>query len=151
MSEEIIAYRIGESLYCPNCYEKAAKTLKAVQKPEDPQVTFPAKPIKVGDISIFICNDCKAIKGIHEFSGEIVKISERKSLIDLEDMMEEDISKVAFLGDFFNQGRPDDELFTERGMVGFHCILRDVQDNLTFVVDEISRRHQKGLIIEKAE
>jgi hypothetical protein len=151
MSEEIIAYRIGESLYCPDCYEKAAKTLKAVQHPEDPQVTFPVKPIKVGDISVFICNECKIIKGVYRFSEEIVEIPERKSLIDLEDMMEEGISKIAFLGDFFNQGRPDDELFSERGMVGFHHILRDVQDNLIFVVNEINRRNQKGLIIEKTE
>ena len=151
MSEDIIAYRIGESLFCPDCYEESAKRLKAVQNPEDPQVTFPSKPIKAGDVSVFICNDCKTIKGTDRLTGEKVEIPKRKNLIDLCDMVENCISKIAFFGDFFNQKTSTDELFTERGISGFHTILRDLQDDLTFVSDEISQRKQKGFIVERTE
>jgi len=61
--EKIIAYRIGQGLFCPDCYEKAVRDIKAVQDPEEPQVTVPAKAIKEGDIRIYICERCEAIKG----------------------------------------------------------------------------------------
>jgi hypothetical protein len=73
--EEIIGYRIGQGLFCVKCYEEGAKTLKAVQNPEDPEVKFPSRPITAEDVSLFICEECKVIRFP---SGKIMKISMRK-------------------------------------------------------------------------
>lgn len=68
--EKIIAYRIGQGLFCPNCYEETVRGLKAAQDPNDPQVTVPSKPIKLGDISIYICVQCEVIIGDPKISAE---------------------------------------------------------------------------------
>ena len=68
--EKIIAYRIGQSLFCPDCHEKTVRDLKAVQDPDDAQVTIPSKPIKAGDIRIYICQNCEAIIGNPKISVE---------------------------------------------------------------------------------
>ena len=130
---EIIAYRIGESLYCPDCYEKSAKHLKAVQNPEDPEVKISSKPIKAEDIEIFICNDCKTVKETDGYSGEKIEIPKRKNLNELRDMVEDCVSKIHFLEDFFTHNIPEDEFFSESGRSGFYRILVDLEDDLTFV------------------
>jgi len=148
-NQEIIAYRIHESLYCVACYEKSARDLKAVQNPEDPEVKFPSKPIKAEDIEIFICEDCKTIGG--HSAGEI-RIQEPKDLNHLRDMVEDSVSKLAFLEDFFSNGHEHDaDYFSEKGKVGLYHILVDLQDDLTFVVDEMSRGQRKGVFVDKSK
>ncbi len=148
-SEEIIAYRIGEGLFCKDCYEEAARTLKAVQNPEDPQVMIPGKPIKAGDVEIFICKQCKTLKGINEPSEKQVEIPRKKDLSGLRDMVEDCAFKVSFLEDFFCHSIPDDEFLSKSGISGLNILLRELRENLSFVVDEICLRQQKGLVIEK--
>ena len=136
-SEEIIGYRIGQGLFCVECYEKGARDLKAAQNPDDPQITFPSKLIAAEDIKIFICEDCKGIKG--PSAGEI-RIQEPKNLNRLRDMIEASVSKLTFLKDFFSHGHePDVDYFSKNGKAGLYHILVDLQDDLTFVVDEMSR------------
>jgi hypothetical protein len=153
MSEEIIAYRVGEGLFCPDCYEKGARTLKAVQRPEDPEVKFPSKPIKVGDIRIFICEQCKTIKGTDRSTGEKIEILKREDLFEFSDIIEHFARKVAFIGDFFSQRekRGERPKFSEEGFTGFYFILRDLQDEIESVVDQMLGKSNKGLIIEKTE
>jgi hypothetical protein len=147
-NQEIIAYRIGESLFCPSCYEEGAKRLKAVQMPEDPQVTFPSKPIKAEDVEIFICKECKTIGGP---SAGKIRIQEPKDLNRLRDMIEDSVSKLAFLEDFFSHGHePDADYFSDNGKSGFYHILVDLQDDLTFVVDEMSRGQRNGVFVDKS-
>jgi len=151
MSEEIIAYRIGESLFCPDCYEKSTKRLKAVQNPEDLQVTFPSKPIKAEDIRVFICNDCKTIKGNDILTGEKIEIPERKDLNDLLDMIDDSVEKIAFLEDFFSHTTDERALYSEDGRLGLYHILVDLQRDLGFVSNQISEKYKEGLIVEETE
>ena len=176
MSEDIIAYRIGESLFCPDCYEESAKRLKAVQNPEDPQVTFPSKPIKTGDVKIFACNECGLVKGSVgkksntrpenkdiETSSPRKKIfeprrmtlskrNEKMGLSDLEEILVYCGEKLALLQDFLVR-LPLNECpeISEDGSSGVHIILDEIKDDLDFVVNEIDRKERKGLIIEKEE
>lgn len=148
-NQEIIAYRIGEGLFCPSCCEEGAKRLKAVQMPEDPQVTFPSKSIKTGDIKVFICEECNTIGGR---LAEKIRIQEPKDLNRLRDMIEDSVSKLAFLKDFFSHGHePDVDYFSKNGKAGFYHILVDLQDDLTFVVDEMSRGQRKGVFVDKSK
>lgn len=45
-SEKIIAYRVGEGLFCPKCHQETLEIFKKVQNPDDPEVKVPSKPIK---------------------------------------------------------------------------------------------------------
>jgi hypothetical protein len=144
--EEIIGYRIGQGLFCVECYEEGARTLKAVQNPEDPEVKIPSRPITAEDVTIFICEQCKTIKGPK--AGEL-KIQEQKDLTDLQDTVENCASKIAFLEDFFCHNIPYDELLSEEGKSGLNQILIDLEIDLNSVVNEMSQQRQKGLIIER--
>ena len=140
-NQEIIAYRIGESLYCPDCYEKSARDLKAVQNPEEPEVKFPSKPIKAEDIEIFICNDCKTVKGGKTLSG--------KDLDDLCHMIYHCAEKASFISSFFIQKPPGKEPeMSERNASGLYWLLEDFQDDLKFVADEIFEMMSAGKIKE---
>jgi len=145
MTEQIIGYRIGESLFCPDCYEEGARRLKAVQNPEDPQVTFPSKPIKAGDVSVFICNDCKTIKGTDESTGEKIKILKKKDFFEFADTIGHCARKVAFICDFFSQKNKIGEFpeFSQDGYSGLHFILRDLQDEIESVVDQMYGKKRK--------
>jgi hypothetical protein len=170
MNEEIIAYRIGEDLFCPDCYEKKSTALKAVQNPNEPQVTFPAKAIKKGDIKIFICCDCKEIKTSSEMKEplsvkipsivNVIKISseegsnppvkeKRKTLGEFLDKVDESKCKLAFLRDFVTHNVPNDELFSKNGIIGLYFILSEIEDNVDSVSNGIRQSHERGLIIEK--
>jgi hypothetical protein len=175
MNEEIIAYRIGESLFCPDCYKKGAKTLKAVQNAEDPQVTIPAKPITREDISIFACNQCGVVKRsvekrsnistgeksvrVSSFPKQLIEprrktLSKREeiNLVTLEDILVDSGNKLSFVSDFLVPRSCDDfPEFSDDGLSGLLIILDEVKDDIDFVLNEISERKQKGLIIEKAE
>jgi hypothetical protein len=171
--EEIIGYRIGQGLFCVKCYEEGARTLKAVQNAEDPEVKFPAKSIKKGDIRIFICEQCETIKGdpkvlsiekqvelealreqkIREMRLNVPSQFEKeKSLTDLEDMIVDSCCKLSFVGSFFCQkplgGEPE---ISEEDASGIHIILREIEDDLSFIQNKISQKKRKGLIIEKQE
>lgn len=174
MTEEIIAYRIHEGLFCPDCYEKTAKTLKAVQNPEDPQVTLPAKPIRKEDIYIFACNQCGVVKGSvgkksntqAEQKGDEISLPPKKiieprrrtlpakreaeDLVDVEETIMDCGYKLALLQDLFAQPPIDYEPeISEDGYSGLRVILDEVKDDLDFSVNEIDRMRKKGLIIEK--
>jgi len=142
--EKIIAYRIGESLFCLSCYEEGAKRLKEVQRSEDPQVTFPSKSIKTKDVSIFICEGCKTIKG--PSAGE-VKIQKPVEFGDLQDIINNSVSKIAFLEDFF--ATYSEDAITESGAMGLFLILHNLQDDLKFVNDQLYEKWHNGSIIEK--
>lgn len=144
--EEIIGYRIGQCLFCPDCYHAGARSLKSSQNPEDPEVKFPSRPVTAEDVSIFICEDCKGIKGP---SGGEVKIQERKNLPGLEDMLEDCKHRVAFLSDFFLLRKPEDEFFSDDGLSGLHFILLGIWDDLRFVTKQLEERRHNGSIIEK--
>lgn len=157
---EIFAYRIGENLFCPECFEKAATNLKAVQDPEDPQVTFPAKALSADDIQVYICGQCKKIKRSLKKEGKpnITNVTKDtndtrspgdpkkvKPLIDLQDMVENCAAKIALLDDFFAHGHePDTEFFSEDGKFGFHCILTDMQNDLNLVIDGMQAIASQG-------
>jgi hypothetical protein len=61
----------------------------------------------------------------------------RKDLIDPSDKIGNCISKIALLGNFFHNNVPDDELFSEKGILGFKLILGDLEDDLVSIVDEL--------------
>lgn len=159
-NKEIIAYRIGEGLFCPDCYEKGARTLKAVQDPNEPEVKFPSKAIKKGEIEGFVCRQCKAIMGIYKVRSpqelrdlqtklgipdepEEKKPGEKRNrrqddFTDLEDMMEDIFCKVHFIEDFLNPYVPIGEIFSDNGRTGFYHILIDLEDDIKFVQDGMS-------------
>jgi hypothetical protein len=79
-------------------------------------------------------------------------MQEPKDLNRLRDMVEDSVSKLAFLEDFFSHGHePDADYFSENGKAGFYHILVDLQDDLTFVVNEMSRGQWKGVFIDKSK
>ncbi|MFB3887619.1 MAG: hypothetical protein ACE144_20565 [Thermodesulfobacteriota bacterium] len=148
--EKIVAYRIGESLFCVDCYEKTAKALKAVQNPEDPQVTIPSTPIKQEDLHTFVCNDCKKIYdleksgvsfGISISSGREDQNALKKAkdeLIDLCDAITRCAARVSFLKEMFAKGGPGEEFeISERASVGLYFILSDIEDNLNSARERI--------------
>jgi hypothetical protein len=189
--EKIIAYRIGQGLFCPKCFEKTAKDLKSVQDPDEPQVTIPSKPIKEGDISIYICQDCEAIIGDPKIPSEKKKELEtlreerflqmkltvldqtqkkdleekpsrlgryilpkrfrkERNLTDLQDMVENCANKISLVTSFISQTPieegPD---ISDDDKSGLCLILRDIEDELDLVVDELCKQRSEGLIIEK--
>jgi hypothetical protein len=189
-NQEIIAYRIGQGLFCVDCYEKGAKRLKEVQDPEEPEVKFPSKPIKKGDISIFICEECETIKGdpklssIHEKQEQLEvlrelqmklaasdqhkkekleekpsrlgrynppnRLKKEKDLTDLQDMVEDCANKISFVTTFLSQTPLDEGPdISEDDKSGLCVILRDIENDLDLVVDELNEKRRKGLIIEK--
>ena len=157
-NQEIIAYRIGESLFCPDCHEKAVRTLKSVQKPEDTEVTIPSKPIKAEDLNIYICTQCKRTNTSSEIKisfgvKQETPVEEEKSLMDLQDMVEDTASKISFLGNFLiNYSARGDEVLdmNKDDSSGLIIILREIQDDLEFVTNKLSEKQQKGLVIERS-
>ena len=189
--EEIMAYRIGQGLFCVDCYEKGARRLKEVQDPDEPEVKFPSKSIKKGEISIFICEECETIKGNPEVSaekkreletlreqrflqmksaisdqlkkGDLEKEPSRlgryilpkrfkkeRDLTDLQDMVEDCANKISFVTSFLSQTPleegPD---MSEDDKSGLCLTLRDIEDELDLIVDELLEKRKLGLIIEK--
>jgi hypothetical protein len=128
--KKIFVYRIGEELFCPECYERAENSL-----PEDSGVNIPGKPLTVEDIKVYTCGKCKVTKG-------------GKDLSDLSDVIEDCVCKISLIGDFFSHNIPDDELFSKKGTSGLYFILRDIKDDLNLVVDEMSEKRRMGLIKE---
>ena len=136
--EKIIAYQIGQKLFCPNCYEKCSRDLKAVQDPSEPEVKYPSKPMGAKDITIFICEDCLAIKGPR--SGEL-KIQESKDPLTT---VEHCARKIGLLRDFLSHSVPNDELFGKEGRTGFHHLLADIEDDLELALDQLYRKQAKA-------
>jgi len=188
--EKIIAYRIGQGLFCPDCYHAGARRLKEVQDPDEPEVKFPSKPIKAGDISIYICEDCEAIIGDPKVTAEKKRelealreqrilqmesavsdqfkkedleekpsrqgrhnppnrLEKKRDLIDLQDMVEDSSNKLSFIESFFVQQPPGKEPeLSDDDTSGLCLILRDIQDDLDMVVDELSEKQRQELIVE---
>jgi hypothetical protein len=55
MSEEIIAYRVGDHFLCPKHYQISVRILSVHD------IELPAQPIKDGEIESFVCDQCKDI------------------------------------------------------------------------------------------
>lgn len=160
--EEIIAYRIGHALYCPECYEKKARELKE----------FPSKPIYNGMIRVFICEECEAIKGDPKASlvdekrkfdllreerfarlelGIPDRFKQLRKLEDLENMIKKCSEKIFFLSSFFIQKLDGEPEINEKDADGMFSILSDITEDLDFVLEELSKKEKRGLIIEKEE
>ena len=160
--EDIIAYRIGHMLYCPECYEKKARELKM----------FPQTPIYKGVIRVFICQECETIKGdprasLIDKKRELELLREEKiarlglaiparfkqveALEDLEKVIEKCSNKIFFLSSFFIQKPHGTPEFNEKDADGMFSILSEVTEDLDFVLEELSKKEEKGLIIEKRE
>lgn len=142
--EEIIAYRIGQALYCSECYEKGAKELKAGQDPSEPEVKFPSKPIKAKDITIFICEDCLAVKGPR--AEELMILRSRDDPLAT---VEHCIRKIGLLRDFLSPPVPIQDLFSKNGEAGFHHVLADIEDDLELALYQLLQKTAKGLIHDK--
>ena len=164
--EDIIAYRVADHFLCPACYELSVKIL-AVH-----EIKFPGEPVKKGDIKSFICNHCEDIKGDakvlyieKKLELEVLQESvqqmrsvlpyrfrEARSLLDLEDMIVNCNSKISFVSSFFIQKPPGQVAeMSEDDESGIHIILREIEEDLDFVLNKISEGKKKGLIVEKEE
>jgi hypothetical protein len=72
MSEEIIAYRVGDHFLCPKHYQMSEKILSVHH------IELPAQPIKDGEIESFVCNQCEDIdKPINGDEGGESRLSSR--------------------------------------------------------------------------
>jgi len=127
-NQEIIAYRIGEGLFCPSCYEEGAKRLRAVQMPEDLQVTFPSKPIKAGDIKIFICEECKTIKGIDTLSEK-----DFEKILSTLNPREEKVLKMRLGIGEKPEGKPDAAKKEEKDFLDLLDMLDVTADKMAFL------------------
>jgi hypothetical protein len=156
--EEIIAYRVGDHFLCPKHYELSAKILKVHD------IELPAQPIKKGEIETFVCRQCKdtadekgAVVGLPskrmiEPMRKTLGKRESINLLALQDIVEDCGTKISFVSDFFLQAPPDREPeFSQTSVSGLALILDEIRDDLDFVVNEMSERVRKGLIIERAE
>jgi hypothetical protein len=130
MDEKVFAYRIDESLFCPECYEKAIQSI-----PKDSGVIIPGNPLTRGDIGVYICKQCKKKKGGMDIDG-LLNIIQFCSY------------KISFLEDFFTQPRETDEFLSESGISGLGFILRGLYEDLNFVTDEMRKMQREGIIKE---
>jgi hypothetical protein len=150
-SEEIIAYRIEERLFCSTCYQNAVMDPQAVQDPEGPKVKLPSKSIKADQMNVFICEQCKRIGGT---SVEHLKFQQSRDLTGLLDMLDHCISKVAFFGDFFSNTpfqKSGDGLFSERGLSGLNFLVRDLENELALIFHELWTKIVENRNAEKRE
>jgi hypothetical protein len=147
-TEEIIAYRIGEGLFCLSCYEKEARKLRDVQDPDGPEIKIPAKPLTGDDVEIFKCKQCKEIKG--PLTGG-VKNPKARDLYDLEDMLMNCLSRVALLIDFVTHNVPEDELFSKNGRLGFYHVLAGLRDDLELLSEGLSKKPEMNSNVERQE
>ena len=136
--EKIIAYRIGQGLFCPDCYEKTVRDLKAVQDPEEPQVTVPAKAIKEGDIRIYICEQCEAIKG----DPKVLSVEKQR---ELETLREQRIlqMRLAVLGvpDKLEKTKPIERRARRQdAFVDLEDMMDDIFFKVHFIQDFFSHR-----------
>lgn len=80
------------------------------------------------------------------------RFRESKDLADLEDMITHCCTKISFVGSFFCQpGANEEPELSEDDVTGLYFILQEFEEDLKFVVNEISRKVKEGLIIEKKE
>lgn len=113
MEKEVFAYRIGEGLFCPDCINETEKLL-----PKDSKVQLPKIPVMLGDINLFICNQCK-------------KVFDKKDLFEIQDLLNHTLLKIRFVIDFFTHQIPEDEYFCNRDSIeGLGFILRDIYDHI---------------------
>lgn len=84
MTEEIIAYRVGDHLLCPKHYQMAVKILSVHD------IELPAQPVKGGEIESFVCNQCKDIdKPINaDEAGKVIYLRERINRVGLLDKVD---------------------------------------------------------------
>lgn len=148
--KEIVAYRVGEELLCPECYNKNVKILSVHE------IELPGKPMKREDIRGFVCGQCKTIKGNYKISSleelralqikldipdklEKEKLGEDKEkLFCLTDEINHCSSKISFICNFLANGHDDEtDLFSVKGKFGLHLILRDLEDDLDRINNEI--------------
>lgn len=72
------------------------------------------------------------------------RLKNNRDLIDLQDMIEDSASKISFIGSFFCQQSPNREPeISCHDAVGLYYILRDIEDDLDMVVDELGKNGGK--------
>lgn len=121
MENDVFAYKIGENLFCPECIEEAEKRL-----PKDSKMQLPKKPLTVENIDIFICKECK-------------KIFRRRSLIDVQDLLNYSICKINFVYEFFCHEISEDEYFgSQRSIDGLAFVLREIEEQIEQAVNDLN-------------
>jgi hypothetical protein len=77
-------------------------------------------------------------------------MEKEKSLTALQDIVENSAAKICFVCSFFALRGPDEEPeISDKDASGLFNILQEIENDLEFVVDKLSEKKQKGLIIEK--
>lgn len=158
MSEEIIAYRVGDHFLCPKHYQMSVKILSVHD------IELPAQPVKEGEVENCVCRQCEDIaeerdaatplpqKKMIEPRRKTLSKREKINLLTLEDILADSGDKLSFVSDFFvPQSRDSLPEFSNDGFSGLLIILDEIKDDIDFVLNGISERRRKGLIIEKTE
>lgn len=145
MNGNIIAYRIGEKLFCRDCYEGNSNLLF-----KDSGVTLSGKPITDEDIELFICGDCKAVKGPagdsnNDQEKEVSVKSWPTDAFSLRDLIEDCASKVNFLSAVRCGHQDKSEGLNRKERFGLYWILTDLEKELDFVVDHMSVKPVAGV------
>lgn len=147
-AEKIIGYRIGQRLLCVECFADDATRHKAEQNPKDPEVKFGYIPFTGKEVSVFICEHCKAIKGPSAGELEKEKPGERRGRRqddsgDLWEMVNDARNKVFFLDGFFVCHAAAGDELSENEESGLYHILTDLEDDLQFVLDGMEMKESK--------
>ena len=79
-----------------------------------------------------------------------IRLQKERDITDLLDMVVNCVSKLSFLGSFFDGRGLDKQIEMGSDDVSGLChIITDIQDDLNLVVDDLSKKLEEGLIIEK--
>jgi hypothetical protein len=75
----------------------------------------------------------------------IIKLGENGSdLVDLVDTINDCMNKLSFIAEFFTHGTPGFNFeISEKGTNGIHHILREIQEELYIVTDELDHKIKK--------
>lgn len=175
-NEKIVAYVFGKYLYCVKCHKEAKNRIKGRSGEIDIH-NYSRTEDEVGVFICGSCGKIfgKTLEGIlprlttgeenilatwlENRGGKRTPQKEAEQdqnklmggkyyLTDLADMVDHCGQKVRFISDFFNHSIPEDEFFSEKGIAGLHFILRNIEDDLEFVVDEIYEENKDRKIKE---
>lgn len=85
-------------------------------------------------------------KGDVEMTEEKIEILKGKDLFEFADMVDRCARKIAFIGDFFSQKEKMGERpwFSNEGYTGFYFILRDLQDEVESIVDQMYGKKERS-------
>jgi hypothetical protein len=147
MKESVFAYRIGEQLFCPDCYEKTAALI-----PKGSRVFLPGVPLTSRDIPIFACGECERVRKAGEEKPEISSARSKgegeeakpelswEGVIDrIDDQVGFCADKIAFVREFLAKHKVGFNLeIDERAAIGLRVVLAEIMDDLDQFFDDIS-------------